>query len=716
MLIDKAGGALSTTKDAFSPQQAVGGIFGGKDYVYVSDTTQKIADRYIENENALLKLAEKRNNLELQMTDDYKARQKEQADLREKELLDKQQLAKEEADRLAAAEAAAQFQSRVDYEYYISQGKIIEVLRERAIAEAAVAAAAKLRATETSKVEIERNRLRQEWIQNDFDASRGFQPGDGTAIAQATEETTDNLEDMGRAITDLGSGLVTLNSELGRTVYGIGNVVQQLKDFDGSLGSTFSLSGGLLSIGQSIGNFISSRIGGGDTRDPLVWETREFGAFTSGVEGAMRILKQFERTLNTTFGEQHLGALQQNISYLGNELDALRLFASRSSGEMRDNLNAKIWELEDRFISLQQEEKRLQEDNLRAAFAAEKQRLTDLYSAEMIVLNERLSATQQIITDLTAGVTKLQAAKERMFPTSVADASAQIAMVLGQARRGDFSGLGGIDNALNAVTGMGTSGYSSSVDYERDRMKNYRMISELESLASGQKSIEERSLSALEQLAVDTEKRWTDEMDRMNAQLNALLGINTAVMSVADAIRQWVAYSVVTPPPDSGTPTTFTGGINPDWISTGGATGPTVPTYSDGDQVEGYSATAPPAARVPGGSPSAYIKRLLLDMSPDEVRDHLMNMYGTTFGYASGGFHPGGLRVVGERGPELEFTGPSRIVSNSNSKKLLDTSQMENEVKQLRSEISQLRFEFRQLLRIHSRWDGDGIPAERVTT
>ena len=30
-------------------------------------------------------------------------------------------------------------------------------------------------------------------------------------------------------------------------------------------------------------------------------------------------------------------------------------------------------------------------------------------------------------------------------------------------------------------------------------------------------------------------------------------------------------------------------------------------------------------------------------------------------GYATGGLHSGGLRIVGENGPELEATGPSRI-------------------------------------------------------
>lgn len=35
----------------------------------------------------------------------------------------------------------------------------------------------------------------------------------------------------------------------------------------------------------------------------------------------------------------------------------------------------------------------------------------------------------------------------------------------------------------------------------------------------------------------------------------------------------------------------------------------------------------------------------------------------STVGYAAGGDHPGGLRIVGERGPELEATGPARIFS-----------------------------------------------------
>ena len=54
-------------------------------------------------------------------------------------------------------------------------------------------------------------------------------------------------------------------------------------------------------------------------------------------------------------------------------------------------------------------------------------------------------------------------------------------------------------------------------------------------------------------------------------------------------------------------------------------------------------------------------------------------------GYAMGGFHPGGLRLVGERGPELEVTGPSRIFSNSDTASMLDNSQVVDALKEVHS-------------------------------
>jgi hypothetical protein len=49
-------------------------------------------------------------------------------------------------------------------------------------------------------------------------------------------------------------------------------------------------------------------------------------------------------------------------------------------------------------------------------------------------------------------------------------------------------------------------------------------------------------------------------------------------------------------------------------------------------------------------------------------------------GFAGGGWHDGGWRVVGERGPELEYTPPARIYSNPQSQQLLNTTRLEQQL------------------------------------
>lgn len=48
---------------------------------------------------------------------------------------------------------------------------------------------------------------------------------------------------------------------------------------------------------------------------------------------------------------------------------------------------------------------------------------------------------------------------------------------------------------------------------------------------------------------------------------------------------------------------------------------------------------------------------------------------GKFFGFADGGYHSGGLRLVGERGPELEATGPARIYNAQQTRRMLSGAQ-----------------------------------------
>lgn len=59
--------------------------------------------------------------------------------------------------------------------------------------------------------------------------------------------------------------------------------------------------------------------------------------------------------------------------------------------------------------------------------------------------------------------------------------------------------------------------------------------------------------------------------------------------------------------------------------------------------------------------------------------------------FASGGAHMGGWRVVGERGWELEHTGPSRVVSNSDARSMLDNREVVRAIEALREEMREFK-------------------------
>lgn len=85
--------------------------------------------------------------------------------------------------------------------------------------------------------------------------------------------------------------------------------------------------------------------------------------------------------------------------------------------------------------------------------------------------------------------------------------------------------------------------------------------------------------------------------------------------------------------------------------------------------------------------------------------------------FASGGIHSGGMRLVGENGPEIEYTGPSTIVSNSDSRKMFDNSGVIASVDALRAELRAVGVAVaastQKTAKILDRWDGQGTPEVR---
>lgn len=86
--------------------------------------------------------------------------------------------------------------------------------------------------------------------------------------------------------------------------------------------------------------------------------------------------------------------------------------------------------------------------------------------------------------------------------------------------------------------------------------------------------------------------------------------------------------------------------------------------------------------------------------------------------FAAGGTHKGGFRMVGENGPEVEYTGPSQIINNQNAKAMFDNSDMVAEIASLRNDLRAANTAIAQntnrQARLLERWDGDGMPAVRT--
>ena len=127
-----------------------------------------------------------------------------------------------------------------------------------------------------------------------------------------------------------------------------------------------------------------------------------------------------------------------------------------------------------------------------------------------------------------------------------------------------------------------------------------------------------------------------------------------------------------------------------------------------------------PASSTPVGPPPTMTKLKRVDL----ISGSTEAQRGVVPTFADGGTHSGGWRMVGERGPELEYTGPSKVMSNSASKAALDNTAVVAELRALRNEqtaiASSVARNSARTAQILDKWDNIGTPGtafgEVVTT
>lgn len=346
------------------------------------------------------------------------------------------------------------------------------------------------------------------------------------------------------------------------------------------------------------------------------------------------------------------------------------------------------------------------EDDLRAAYEAEKDRLNAIM-AGVVTARDRLrdayqrerSAIEGTISSVRSLVETFADFRKELDMMAVAnDPSRQY----GYTQRQFASATN--DNFVERGRAFAEASQSASateLDFQRDLAAVRRRTDEAAKTAQTQLTAAEKQLLALDNLmspllgandnllTIDEAIRGlltaeqeaalaAEELVRLDAQVGALITINSSVLSVAQAVNNLQGALGV--------------------LAAAQASKPAEGAAGAGRQVVG------PAAYVDMNPDLAALYASGSGMAAGRTKEQLGAYHWERYGqgeqrtyaaFAAGGDHTGGLRLVGEEGPELEATGPSRIFSARQTAQMLggDNSEVVAELRSLREEVASLRKE-----------------------
>ncbi len=335
------------------------------------------------------------------------------------------------------------------------------------------------------------------------------------------------------------------------------------------------------------------------------------------------------------------------------------------------------------------------------AIAAEQKAATDAYNARTASFSDMLSTVTANISDLSSVSSSLEGALKSLTGTSDdtvkqlrVQAQATLQSALTKARSGgSLAGFEGLDDALSTVSTNDTGLYASLEDFNREQGRTANVVAELNTLNGKQLSSAEKSVEALNKQIEAAKKAYDLQMSQFDtqlsgaqAQLDALNGIDNSVMSVAAAMQAMNSAIVA--------------------ALAGKDAGAAAQNNYDNNALLLESVYRAVLGRGLDSSGKATWTAALANgsLSYADLASTIANSgkaNGETVkipGFASGGNFGGGMRLVGENGPELEITGPSRIYNANQTAAMLannnggDGQATAQEVRALRAELKAALF------------------------
>jgi len=360
---------------------------------------------------------------------------------------------------------------------------------------------------------------------------------------------------------------------------------------------------------------------------------------------------------------------------------------------------------------------------LQRAISAQQKATTEAYNARVTSLNDMVSTATESVSGLTSvgndlgnALKALRGDSDDAVKMLRAQAQATLQSALATARSGgSLSGFTGLSDALDTVSNNNTDLYGSMEDFARDQGRTANVVAELNGINGKQLTTAEKSLKGLEaqielaKAAYDAQMAQFDsQLAFAQAQMDALNGVDNSVMGVTAAINAMnlavvAALTGITGKASDGTSTNNGTLIDSVYQSLLGREA----DAAGKDYWQGQLAS--------GAITYDQLAQAIANAAKEKGQAIKVP------GYASGGDFGGGLRLVGENGPELEVTGPSRIFNANQTASMLrgggDNAALLSELKQMREENKSQRFQIaktnQQVAALLQKWDTEGAPKER---
>ncbi len=360
--------------------------------------------------------------------------------------------------------------------------------------------------------------------------------------------------------------------------------------------------------------------------------------------------------------------------------------------------------------------------NFEAAIQREQKYWQDVASASQEAISSLSSALSTLKSNARDLYGSVDATKQMLAAQGMVYIEEALSGVRGGRKLTDYAGL---TDAIGAARGGINSGrYATQFERERDALVLAGQLSEMAEKGDAQLSVEERQLKNSQEQLERLDKTlgyWRDLMDGNKAQIDATLSVEAAIKALEKLLfPEQSTGSGSKPGRGGGLGSDVTPGSGSNLHGGSGSPGSEykhVYTNPDGsayyapvtadDRVKRLNSLKDGYHSFDGSGDAAglYAWALRVNATPQDLAE-LSGLKQSDWeawlaaqrapGFASGGLHLGGLRMVGERGPELEVTGPARYWSSAQTQAMLSgagggSEELLAEVRALRAEVSGLR-------------------------